>query len=111
MHNLFRHLPKQLPEELVEVLDSSENIRIERIVSRGHTSPEGIWYEQARREFVVLLRGSATLEFEDRESPVEMEPGDFLVIESHARHRVARTASDRETVWLAVHYPSGTINP
>jgi cupin 2 domain-containing protein len=104
VQNLFESIPQELPEELTEVLSGSENVRIERVVSRGHASPEGFWYDQAQREFVLLLRGSATLEFEGREAPLEMGPGDFLVIEAHQRHRVTRTARDGDTVWLAVHF-------
>ncbi|MCG6868894.1 MAG: cupin domain-containing protein [Gammaproteobacteria bacterium] len=104
MHNLFESIPEGLTEELTEVLTGSGNVRIERIVSRGHASPEGFWYDQAQREFVLLLRGSAALEFEGREAPIEMGPGDFLVIDAHRRHRVTRTARDGDTVWLAVHF-------
>lgn len=36
-----------------------------------------------------------------------MHPGDWAVLPAHCRHRVAWTAPDRETVWLAVHLPPG----
>ncbi len=78
-------------------------MHIERIVSRGHTSPEKGWYDQQRNEFVLVLKGAARLEFED--GRVEnMEPGDWLDIPAHAKHRVAWTDESQETVWLAVHY-------
>ena len=34
-------------------------IRIERIVSRGHTSPPDFWYDQPQAEWVIVLAGSA----------------------------------------------------
>jgi cupin 2 domain-containing protein len=39
--NLFVGLPTRLPEELVTTLLEANDVRIERIVSHGHASPEG----------------------------------------------------------------------
>jgi cupin 2 domain-containing protein len=104
MKNLFDHIPNNLPEELVEVLLDAPTIRIERIVSGGHASPEGFWYDQEQDEWVLLLRGAARLRFEGDEEPVEMRPGDFVNIPAHRRHRVEWTTPDEPTVWLAAHY-------
>ena len=101
--DLLRDLPGDLPEELVETLAESDSVRIERIVSTGHASPEGFWYDQPRREFVLLVKGRARLEFDDGES-LSLEPGGWVDIPAHRRHRVAWTAPDEPTVWLAVHY-------
>ena len=38
--NLFEHIPADLPDELTQRLIDRGNVRIERIVSRGHRSPE-----------------------------------------------------------------------
>lgn len=103
MENIFRNIPPSLPEEFFDTLVSSENLSIERIVSRGHTTPEGEWYDQGRNEFVLLLRGAARLEFEDG-LEVNLCPGDCLDIPAHRRHRVAWTDETGDTVWLAVHY-------
>jgi cupin 2 domain-containing protein len=103
--NLFTNLPKTLPEELSTVLQQGQGIRIERIVSKGHTSPEGFWYEQPMHEWAVLLKGAARLEFEDR--VVEMGAGDSINIPARQKHRVAWTSPDEPTVWLAVHYGGG----
>jgi cupin 2 domain-containing protein len=100
--NLFGDLPPHLPDELTQTLASADSCRIERIVSHGHASPDGFWYDQPRHEFVVLLRGAALLRFEDGE--VEMTPGSFLDIAAHRRHRVEWTDPTQVTVWLAVHY-------
>lgn len=103
MNNLYRDIPEALPEELFDVLLAAGDVEIERIVSRGHASPATGWYDQARDEFVLLLRGAARLEFEDA-APVDMAAGDWLNIPAHRRHRVAWTDPKRDTVWLAVHY-------
>lgn len=102
--NLFSAIPDRLDEEFVEELLASEGVRIERIVSRGHCSPEGFWYDQDRPEWVLLLRGSAVLRLADRDELISLGPGDFVNIPAHVRHRVEQTDPDEETVWLAVHY-------
>jgi len=103
MSNLFDDLPSQLPEELVTVLAENQNVRIERIVSTGQSSPEGFWYDQDEHEWVVVLKGEATLVFENGKS-VHLTPGDHVLIPSHKKHRVDRTTTDSPTVWLAVFY-------
>ncbi|MEN6458394.1 MAG: phosphoribosylaminoimidazole carboxylase [Thermoguttaceae bacterium] len=102
--NLLAKMPKELPEELVTRLVEAEGVRIERIVSRGHASPPGFWYDQSQHELVVLLQGQATVEFDDSRGTVEMVRGSWLNIPAHCKHRVAWTDPADETVWLAVHY-------
>ena len=103
--NLFADLPADLPGELVEVLAEGQgSLRIERILSRGHASPEGFWYDQDSAEWVLLLQGSARLRFEDEPQPRELKPGDWVEIAPHRRHRVEATSADEATLWLAVHW-------
>lgn len=101
--NLRDQIPAELPGALVTVLASGARTRIERIVSRGHASPPGFWYDQAEHELVVVVDGAARLEVEGRPD-VELGAGDWLVLEAHVRHRVAWTDPDRATIWLAVFY-------
>ncbi len=100
--NLFSAIPENPPEELTTVLQAGKGVRIERIVSQGHSSPQGFWYDQPDHEWVLVLKGAARIEFED--STVEMKPGDFIKIPAHQKHRVAWTTPDEPTIWLAVHY-------
>lgn len=102
--NLFQHIPQQLPEELVDNLAASGQVRIERIVSRGHRSPPGFWYDQDQQEWVVLLKGRASLLIDGKDAPVVLMPGDYLNIPAHVRHRVESTSTTEDTVWLAVFY-------
>ena len=88
-------------EETLELL-SGAGVRVERIVSNGHVSPPGFWYDQAQDEWVMVLKGAAELEFEDG-SCHEMAAGYWIMIPAHVRHRVAWTCADGPTVWLAVH--------
>ncbi len=105
--NVFADLPQHLPRELVQTLLSAAGVRIERIVSHGHASPEGFWYDQDDGEWVLLLKGAARLRFEGEE-PIELHPGSFVNIPAHRRHRVEWTDPGEPTVWLAVHYGDRT---
>ena len=102
--SLLKEVPRDLPDELIEVLSCSESIRIERIISLGHRSPDGAWYDQEANEFVLLVRGRAGLSIEGEDDTVVLEEGDYVILRAHVRHRVEWTDSERETIWLAVHY-------
>lgn len=106
--NIFSNIPPELPEELFETLLQQDNIRIERIVSKGHHNAANDWYEQVQDEWVLLLQGQAQLEFEHPASIQLLNPGDYLWIPANVRHRVAWTFEYSETVWLAIHiFPNG----
>ncbi len=100
--NLFEldNIPED--SEFLETLAKGDGVRVERIVSRGHITPPGEWYDQDVDEWVVLLQGRATLEWEGGEE-TELEAGDWLLIAAHRRHRVSATSVEPACVWLAVH--------
>ncbi len=104
--NLYKNIPASLPEELVETLVISSYTRVERIVSDNHSSPSGYWYDQPWHEWICLIQGSATLEFESHENRIHLETGDCLLIKAHERHRVVGTSEKDKTIWLAVHFDS-----
>lgn len=99
--NLLAGLPSDIPEELVDVLVQGKNVRIERIVSTGHRSPDDFWYDQDEHEWVIVLKGEGRLIFKDAEI-VSMKPGDHVMIPAHRKHRVEWTSPNEPTVWLAV---------
>ena len=100
--NLFQ-LPDPLPTaELFTTLFETRQLRVERILSTGQTTPPDEWYDQSQDEWVVLLQGSATLTYEDGAS-LALEPGTYVLIPAHRRHRVSFTSSDPPCVWLAIH--------
>ena len=101
--NLFDQIPKTAPDELFTTLLLAERVRIERIVSFGQKSPEEFWYDQQENEWILLLEGTATLDFE-KGYPANLKPGDHLNIPSGMRHRVKKTDETVRTVWLAVFY-------
>ncbi|MCW8127392.1 cupin domain-containing protein [Microbulbifer halophilus] len=103
MNNIFASLPKDLSAEVFEDIVRRDSVRIERIVSRGHSSPERGWYDQDEGEWVMVLRGAARLLFEDGRE-VELGAGDFIDIPARTKHRVSWTDPGETTVWLAVYY-------
>jgi cupin 2 domain-containing protein len=109
--NLFTDVPASLAAERFDVLIDTPALRAERIVSTGHATPPGEWYDQERDEWVVVLRGSAGLRFEDEAEPRVMRSGDHVLIPAHRRHRVEWTDAQEPTVWLALHYSSGVVAP
>jgi cupin 2 domain-containing protein len=105
--NLFALGAPAGSDEQFDALVEAGGVTIERIVSRGQASAPGFWYDSPRAEWVVLLSGAATLEFEGQAEPHPMKPGDHVLIEAHCRHRVAWTSDTEPSVWLAVYYPEG----
>lgn len=101
--NLLKDLPSSLPTEWLTTLLEHRQLRIERIVSTGQSSPPDFWYDQPQHEWVLLLQGQATLQFEN-EALVTLEPGDHCFLEAHRKHRVAWTLPDVPTVWLAIFF-------
>jgi hypothetical protein len=61
--NLFANLPAATSGERFATLFDNGATKIERIASYSHASPEGFWYDQADDEWVIVLHGSARLEF------------------------------------------------
>ena len=102
--NLFNNIPQNLPEELFTTLHQAKGLRIERIVSQVHASPSGFWYDQDESEWVIVLQGSAVIQFEGDSKPIELQPGSFSNIPTHVRHRVVSTSPTEKTIWLAIHY-------
>ena len=100
--NLFEEIPPRTDDEFAETLASTSTVRVGRIVSRGHCSPEGFWYDQEDDEFALLVRGSATLVWADGRRK-DMKPGDHIWIPAHSTHRVEQTDPDQETIWLTVY--------
>lgn len=101
--NIFDSLPKNLSSEVFEDIVRSSTMRIERIVSKGHSSPDTGWYDQDENEWVMVIEGKASLEFDDG-SKCDLSAGDYINIPAHVKHRVAWTDPNEITVWLAVFY-------
>ena len=102
MINIF-NIPAAIPEEIIETLHESKNIRIERILSAGQVSPEGFWYDQSENEWVLLVQGEAKVAFDDG-TLVSLKAGDHIFIEAYKRHRVEYTSAEPPCVWVCVFF-------
>lgn len=101
--NIFEFISDKSGEEKFESLIESGNIKIERIISNGHTSPKEGWHDQDHDEWVIVLRGAATIECENAK-PISLSEGGYINIPAGTKHKVVWTDPEVETVWLAVHY-------
>jgi cupin 2 domain-containing protein len=102
--NLLSPLPAAVPEEIFDSLLQPDHCKLERIVSAGQATPPGKWDDQETHEWVLLLSGSAGLQFEGEKDVRVLRPGDYVLIPAHRRHRVEWTDGEQKTVWLALHY-------
>jgi cupin 2 domain-containing protein len=101
--SLFPSEPTDWTEEQIETMLDRPGVRIERILSKGHSTPEGQWYDQEDDEWVVLLKGAAQLEIEGQKDPIYLRPGEGVLLPAHCRHRVAWTDPEQTSLWLALH--------
>ncbi len=98
--NLFDKIQKHIKGEIFEELFKGKNLNIYRIVSHGQTTD---WLKQNTDEWVILLKGNATLLFKKGNREIKLKPGDYLCIPKGCTHRVSRTDQKQKCVWLAVH--------
>lgn len=100
MPNVF-NIPKEIPEEITEILLNNKNVRIEKTISNGQCSPEHFWYDQDEDEFVFLLQGKAEILFENQEK-ITLNKGNYLLIPAHKKHRVEKTSTNPPCIWLCI---------
>jgi len=98
--NLLLGEPGHDAAERFEDLLRRPGVRIERIVSHGHTTPPDQPYVQAWDEWVLVLEGAAELLLNETNKHI-LGAGQHLLIPAGTPHLVTFTASP--TIWLAVH--------
>lgn len=89
-----------MPEYMETLLTGAGGLVLERIISRGHTTAPGEWYEQKLDEWVAVLRGNARIGYADG-TEVALAEGDSLILPNGLRHRVSYSSSP--CIWLALH--------
>lgn len=98
--SIYSHISEAGEEEKFDLLMKLPNCRIDRIVSCGHSSPQGFWYDQENDEFILLMQGEVVLEFEDR--MITMKAGDYMHIPKNCKHRLEKSSIDPVCIWLCV---------
>ena len=106
LNNIFSDMPMHLTNESFDRILKQGGIEVERIVSKGHVTPEGQWYDQNWDEWILLLQGKAILRVQNEAKPIHLKTGDYLLLPKHCRHRVEWTEPSLETIWLAIHWRS-----
>ncbi|MBI5324093.1 MAG: cupin domain-containing protein [Ignavibacteriae bacterium] len=101
--NLFDNIQSISENEVFEELLKNDNLTLERIISFPESLPENKWYDQDNDEWVLLLKGSATLEFENGIT-VNLFPGDYILLPAHVKHKVLEVDKNELTIWLGLHY-------
>lgn len=76
---------------------------LEKITSKGYTTPDDKWIIEDTNEFVMLLKGKAELLFEEGQN-IKLSEGDYLVIPKNAKHKVTFTSRKPLCYWLTIHY-------
>jgi cupin 2 domain-containing protein len=92
-----------IEEKFISIINS-KNIKIERIISSGQITEEGVWLEQDNDEFVVLISGEAKIKLENLNEVINLKVGDYMLIPKNSKHRVEYTSTTKPTIWLAIHF-------
>lgn len=101
VNNIANHGQWTKSEEAFTDLFKGNSVRIEKILSSGQITPQGEWYDQIENEFILLIQGEASIEFENEET-ILLTAGDFCNILPHQKHRVNYTSTEPHCIWLAV---------
>ena len=97
----------EIGKELLETLANGGQFTLKRITSNQLQQPDDFWYSQIQAEWVVVLRGTATILFKDG-TRAQLQNGDYINIPPHKEHRVEQTSD--ATVWLALYYKPTQLN-
>lgn len=88
-------------QELIETILEQGDFKVERIVTIKPYEKPGEWYDQEQDEWVLLLQGTASLEFENKEI-IKLNSGDYIFIPAHKKHRINHSSSKPQCIWLAI---------
>lgn len=95
--NLFDDAQPPSDGERFDALLSHRNLVIERIVSSADISP--VEYVQTQDEWVLMVRGEATLDVAGTSHA--LRSGDYLFLPAGTPHTVQRVSDG--ALWMAVH--------
>lgn len=94
VRNIFRETA------VIESLIETESVRVERVISAGHTA--GAPCEQGVHEWLIVLQGGTTIALGEEKH--RLGPGDHIFIPANAKSQVLDTARFEETIWVAAYW-------
>jgi cupin 2 domain-containing protein len=86
-------------DEAVDTLLQTKHVRIERMVLVGESTPE--WSDHDVGQWLILLRGSAAIDFYGEIGLRQLRVGDYIFVPPHQKHKITVT-SKTPTTWLVV---------
>lgn len=96
LYNLYNQEEPNENSEIFSTLFHNDFVRVESI--RSWLKAPGEFYDQEQDEWVMLLKGKAELEINNR--ILKLKSGDYCFIPKHTLHRVLSTSKD--ALWLGV---------
>ncbi len=96
-------LPQEGEERKV-LIQKGHDWRLELIASCSYSNEKGFWYKQSENEWILLLRGSATLILKEPDQVHEMNVGNHLYLAPYRPHHVLRTDPSPGTLWVALSW-------
>ena len=100
--NFIDYIPNDSTNEIFQTIVKNDNIKIERIISYGQTTPKDFWYNQDEDEFVYIVQGDAKIKYNNGTIHT-LNTNDSLYIKAHQKHQVVYT--DNPTIWLTIFIP------
>ena len=102
MNNLLKY-SNLFKEEIFEEIIRGSSFKVKKIVSPPMPDGDTKWYLQEEKELVIILQGEAKIEF-DNSNIISLKTGDYFLIDSSIKHRVAYTSDNPVTIWLTIYY-------
>lgn len=103
VENYFSGFLKSHSKENYYDLLKNKKFVLEKIVSKGYATPRNVWLLEDKNEFVLLLKGTAELLFENGVT-TKLKEGDYFIIPSGIKHKVIKTSKKPLCYWLTLHY-------
>ncbi len=95
-------IQEKSPENYFDLLKGNK-FKLEKIVSKGYSTPENKWLSGNKNEFVILLKGKAELLFESG-IKLKLNEGDYFTIPANTKHKVTKTSKKPVCYWLTIHF-------
>ncbi len=100
-------LAKAIPlngHEQRHLIQEGSDWKLELVLSSAVKTPKGLWHDQDKKEWILILRGSASFSFKGPDALVDLSAGDHLYLAPNRLHRFERTDPHPGTTWLSLRW-------